>query len=73
MLKSFKINLRLLRLKNKYFSQQQFLIFLSVLIGITSGLVAVILKNLSYFIQQLLKGKYLATYHNLYYFIGIGA
>ncbi|GGE02851.1 chloride channel protein [Psychroflexus salis] len=69
MLKSAKINLHLLRLKNRYFSQQQFLIFLSVLIGFTSGLVAVILKNLSYFIQQLLKGKYLATYHNSYYFI----
>lgn len=67
--KSTKIKRRLLSLKNKYFSQQQFLIFLSILIGFTSGLVAVILKNLSYFIQELLKGKYFSTYHNAYYFI----
>ncbi|GGE34561.1 chloride channel protein [Psychroflexus planctonicus] len=67
--KSVRFNLNLLRLKNKYFSQQQFLILLSVLIGFASGLVAVVLKNLSYFIQQLLTGKYLATYHYSYYFI----
>jgi CIC family chloride channel protein len=42
---------------------------LSVLIGFASGLVAVTLKNLSYFIQQLLTGKYLATYHSAYYFV----
>lgn len=69
MSKSARFSLQLLRLKTKYFSQQQFLILLSVLIGFASGLVAVILKNLSYFIQQLLTGRYLATYHNAYYFI----
>jgi CIC family chloride channel protein len=69
MSKSSRFSLQLLRLKNKYFSQQQFLILLSVLIGFASGLVAVTLKNLSYFIQQLLTGKYLATYHSAYYFV----
>jgi CIC family chloride channel protein len=69
MSKSTRFSLQLLRLKNKYFSQQQFLILLSVLIGFASGLVAVTLKNLSYFIQQLLTGKYLATYHSAYYFV----
>lgn len=69
MRKSVQLNLLLIRLKNNYFSQQQFLILLSILVGFTAGLVAVVLKNLSFFIQQLLTGKYLATYHFSYYFI----
>lgn len=69
MRKSVRFNLQLLKLKNQYFSQQQFLLLLSALVGFTTGLVAVVLKNVSYFIQQLLTGKYMATYHSAYYFI----
>lgn len=69
MRKSVRFNLRLLRLKNNYFSQQQFMILLSIFVGFTAGLVAVVLKNMSFFIQQLLTGKYLATYHFTYYFL----
>lgn len=56
-------------LKDKYLTQQQFVIVLSVVIGFMAGLVALLLKNLSYFIQWLINGSYVGFYHNRYYFI----
>ncbi len=57
------------QLKDKYLNQQQFVVVLSVIIGFLAGLVALALKNLSYFIQWLINGSYVAVYHNRYYFI----
>ncbi|MGM0634723.1 MAG: chloride channel protein [Bacteroidota bacterium] len=57
------------RWKTKHLTNQQFLVILSAIIGFTAGLVAVLLKNLSFFIQSLLEGKYVVTYHNSFYFV----
>lgn len=51
------------------FSKQQLLILISAMAGLLSGLVAVVMKNLTYFIQSLLGGGYISNYHNSYYFL----
>lgn len=43
--------------------------FLSALIGFIAGICAVTIKNLTHFIQILLEGKSVITYHKAYYFI----
>lgn len=53
----------------KNLSKQQLLILISAGVGLLSGLVAVLLKNLTYLIQSLLGGGYISNYHNAYYFI----
>ncbi|NEV94603.1 chloride channel protein [Psychroflexus sp. YR1-1] len=53
----------------KHLSRQQLLILISAGVGLLSGLVAVLLKNLTYLIQSLLGGGYISNYHNAYYFI----
>ncbi len=53
----------------KKFSKQQLLILISAVVGLLSGLVAVILKNLTFLIQSLLGGGYISNYHNAYYFV----
>lgn len=53
----------------KSFSKQQLLILLSAVVGLLSGLVAVLLKNITYLIQSLLGGGYISNYHNAYYFL----
>ncbi|SDG49452.1 chloride channel protein [Psychroflexus sediminis] len=53
----------------KNFSKQQLLILISAGVGLLSGLVAVLLKNLTYLIQSLLGGGYISNYHNAFYFI----
>jgi CIC family chloride channel protein len=53
----------------KSFSKQQLLILISALVGLLSGLVAVVIKNLTYLIQSLLGGGYISNYHNAYYFL----
>ncbi len=49
---------------------------LSAIIGFLAGLVAVAIKNLTHFIQQILEGEFIINYHNAFYFIfpiiGIG-
>ncbi len=42
---------------------------LSVLVGFTSGVGAVILKNLTHFFQHLLEGKLVKFYHQAFYFV----
>ncbi|RAV29936.1 chloride channel protein [Sinomicrobium soli] len=42
---------------------------LSVLVGFTSGLGAVVLKNFTHFIQHLLEGNLVQYYHHAFYFI----
>ena len=54
------------RLKN--IPQRQFILVLSVFVGLISGSVAVLLKNSVHFIQELLRGEYLLDFHILFYF-----
>lgn len=60
----------------KHISQDRFVLILSVLVGFVTGLVAVVLKNTTHFIQELVRSDYLDQYFNVYYFafplIGIG-
>ncbi|MCK5906622.1 MAG: chloride channel protein, partial [Flavobacteriales bacterium] len=52
----------------KHISNQSFIYFLSALIGITSGLGAVVLKNLTHLIQGGLHSELINEYHNYFYF-----
>lgn len=60
---------RFLLWKTKHLSQHQFILILSSIIGFTAGLGAVLIKNLTHFIQNLMEGKVIANYHNAFYFI----
>ncbi len=52
----------------KHISQERFVLILSILVGFITGLVAVVLKNTTHFIQELLRSDFLDQYFNLYYF-----
>lgn len=43
--------------------------FISAVVGFLAGLVAVMMKNLTYYIQRLLEGEVIVNYHNAFYFI----
>lgn len=53
----------------KHISQKQFVYILSIVIGFTSGVGAVILKNLTHYIQHLLEGNLIKYYHSAFYFL----
>ncbi|WMI68648.1 chloride channel protein [Mangrovimonas sp. YM274] len=53
----------------KHISHKQFVYFLSILVGFTSGVGAVVLKNLTHFIQHLLEGRLVQYYHHAFYFL----
>lgn len=53
----------------KHISHRQFVYFLSIVIGFTSGVGAVILKNLTHFFQHLLEGNLINYYHTAFYFL----
>ncbi|MFB9055968.1 chloride channel protein [Mariniflexile ostreae] len=53
----------------KYISHRQFVYILSIIIGFTSGVGAVVLKNLTHFIQHALEGKLIKDYHHAFYFL----
>lgn len=53
----------------RHISQKQFIVILSILVGITSGVGAVILKNLTHFFQHLLEGNLVRYYHQAFYFV----
>jgi CIC family chloride channel protein len=55
--------------KTNNLTQHQFILILSALIGLASGLGAVLIKNLTHFIQELLEGKLIANVHHAFYFI----
>lgn len=50
-------------------SQRQFILMLSVLVGLISGTVAVLLKNTVHFVQSLFDTPWLSAYHQVFYFI----
>tara|TARA_R110002012_G_scaffold291564_1_gene486128 strand:+ start:152634 stop:154418 length:1785 start_codon:yes stop_codon:yes gene_type:complete len=60
---------RLLIWRAKHVSNKQFVYLLSILVGFTSGVGAVILKNLTHFIQHLLEGNLVKYYHHAFYFL----
>ena len=60
---------RLLKWKTNHLTHHQFLMILSGIIGFTSGLGAVAIKNLTHFIQELLEGNIIVNYHHAFYFI----
>ena len=53
----------------KYISQNQFVYLIAIVVGFLAGVGAVILKNLTHFIQHLLEGNLVQYYHTAFYFI----
>lgn len=53
----------------KHISHKQFVYLISIVVGLMSGVGAVIIKNLTHFIQHLLEGKLINDYHIAFYFI----
>jgi CIC family chloride channel protein len=64
-----KVLTRFLIWKYKHISERNFVYLLSILVGLLAGLVTVTLKNLTYFIQSLLEGKFIKDYQTTLYFI----
>ena len=60
---------KFLNWKSRNLSHQQFLMVLSSLIGFVAGIIAVIIKNLTHFMQVLLEGEFIINYHKAFYFI----
>ncbi|MEO2051152.1 chloride channel protein [Flagellimonas beolgyonensis] len=53
----------------KHISHRQFVAILSILVGFTSGVGAVLLKNLTHFFQHLMEGRLVQYYHHAFYFV----
>lgn len=64
-----KILFKIIKWKESYLSHHQFVVILSALIGFGAGLVAVILKYSSFFIQKLIEDGMFSTFHQVYYFV----
>lgn len=60
---------RFLVWRAKHISEKRFILILSGVIGFTSGIGAVLLKNLTHFIQWLLEGKLVEDVHKAFYFV----
>ncbi|MBN4062450.1 MAG: chloride channel protein [Flavobacteriales bacterium] len=59
---------RLLDWQRKHIEQKYFVLILAVLVGLTSGLAAVLLKNSVHFIHEALTIGFAQEYHNYLYF-----
>lgn len=53
----------------KYISERQFIYVLSVLVGLLAGLGTAILKNLTFFFEEVLEGRFIKDIHYSLYFI----
>jgi CIC family chloride channel protein len=53
----------------KYISERQFVYVLSILVGLLAGLGTAVLKNLTFFFQDVLEGKFIKDFHYSLYFI----
>lgn len=62
---------QLLVWRYKFISERNFLFLLSILIGLLSGLISVVLKNLTFAIQNLLKKGIIFSENQLYFIIPI--
>ncbi|MDZ7845404.1 MAG: chloride channel protein [Owenweeksia sp.] len=60
---------KLLVWRAKHIPQRQFILILSVFIGLLTGLVSVALKNTTHFIQEQVQHGYFTNYFNPYYFV----
>ncbi|XLS29425.1 chloride channel protein [Flavobacteriaceae bacterium M23B6Z8] len=60
---------RFLIWKAKHVSNKQFIAFLSIIIGILSGIGALLIKNFTHLIQLLLEGNLVRYYHAAFYFV----
>lgn len=61
--------LKFLKWRYKHISNKQFINIASVIIGLMAGLGAVILKNATHFIQEILQGELIKDIHQAFYFI----
>ncbi len=62
---------RLLILRYKYVSQKNFVFFLSILIGLLSGLVSVTIKNITFSIEWVLEKVAVLTQNSIYFILPI--
>ena len=60
---------RFLAWRTRHMTDRQFVLLLSILVGFSSGIVAVTLKNSVHFIQTLLQAEVVANYENYLFFI----
>ena len=61
--------LKFLKWRYQHISNKQFTNIASAIIGLLAGLGAVILKNLTHFIQELLETEFIKDIHHAFYFI----
>ncbi|HEY9169582.1 MAG TPA: chloride channel protein [Lutibacter sp.] len=66
---SKKLFVKFLKWRYQYISNKQFTNIASAIIGLLAGLGAVVLKNLTHFIQNLLEGGFIKQVHQAFYFI----
>ncbi len=66
---SKKLFVKFLKWRYQHISNKQFTNIASAIIGLLAGLGAVILKNLTHFIQNLLEGGFIKQMHQAFYFI----
>ena len=64
-----KVIKKILIWRVRHISDKQFIYLLSVLVGFTSGVGAVVLKNLTHLIQHFLEGNLVKEYHHAFYFL----
>ncbi len=69
MISSHRLYKKVLVWRTKHISHKHFVYILSILVGFTSGLGALILKNFTHFIQHLLEGNLVRYYHHAFYFL----
>ncbi len=60
---------RILIWRYKYISERQFVYVLAVLVGFLAGLGTAVLKNLTFFFEEILEGKFIKDFHYSLYFI----
>jgi len=53
----------------KFISERQFVYVLSILVGLLAGLGTAVLKNLTFFIENVIEGKFIKDFHYSLYFI----
>ena len=60
---------KFLKWRYQNISNKQFIRIASAVIGLLAGLGAVVLKNLTHFIQELLEGEFIKDIHTAFYFV----
>ena len=66
---SKRLLVRFLKWRYKHISNKHFISIASAVIGLLTGLVAVTIKNLTHFIQELLEGEFIREINHVFYFI----